>query len=80
MQKQQEEIIKLLQNRLSSLSDVTFAYLFGLYSSGKVTSASDVDVTVYLKNEVDTFEEGLQVHHRLEIALHSDINLISYQF
>lgn len=76
MQKQQEDIIKLLQARLSSLSDVSFAYLFGSYASGKVTSASDIDVAVYLKSGVDTFEEGLQIHHRLEIALRRDIDLI----
>jgi len=65
-----------LKTILLSFDSVEFAYLFGSYATGLVSNYSDVDVAIYVKDGFDSFEVGLEVHHRLEVELLKEIDLV----
>ena len=54
---------------LSADPSVVFAYLFGSRATGKAHLKSDVDVAVYLRPDVDLFEERLRLMGVLQRAL-----------
>ena len=69
-----------MKNKLASIlqrmNEVQFAYLFGSYARGDEGERSDVDIAVYLTQEHNNFDTKLKVHHKLEISLHKEIDLI----
>jgi predicted nucleotidyltransferase len=71
---------KIMKNELISIlrkiDVVEFAYLFGSYARGDESEHSDVDVAVYLTQEHNNFDTKLKIHHKLEISLHKEIDLI----
>jgi len=58
------------------MNEVKFAYLFGSYARGDETPQSDVDLAIYLRKEDNNFDTKLKIHHKLEISLHKEIDLI----
>jgi predicted nucleotidyltransferase len=69
-------LIVRLSDLLSSFDDIEFAYLFGSYVDGDISKHSDIDIAIYIKDSLDSFEVGLAIHHKLEIALGSKIDVV----
>lgn len=47
------DIIKICKDILIQYKEVTFAYLFGSYVRGTLRSDSDIDIAIYLSEEMD---------------------------
>ncbi len=71
-----EVLVTRLGKLLSGFDEVAFAYLFGSYVDESISKHSDVDVAIYVKDGHDTFDVGLKVHHKLEIALNQDVDVV----
>lgn len=69
-------IIQKLQQILSQTDEVLFAYLFGSYADGGYTQRSDIDIAIYLAKQYSDFDIKLKIHHKLEISLNKEIDLI----
>jgi predicted nucleotidyltransferase len=69
-------LFKKLKEMLTFFDDIEFAYLFGSYVDGDISKHSDIDIAIYIKDSLDSFEVGLAVHHKLEIALGSRIDVV----
>lgn len=65
-----------IKKLLSQMDEVQFAYLFGSYARGDYGQGSDIDIAVYLKEQYNDFDTKLKIHHKLEISLQRDIDLI----
>ncbi len=65
-----------LQKLLSEVDEVRFAYLFGSYARGDYDKRSDIDIAVYLKKGYNDFDTKLKIHHKLEVSLQKDVDLI----
>ena len=65
-----------IKKLLSQMDEVQFAYLFGSYARGDYGQGSDIDIAVYLKKQYNDFDTKLKIHHKLEISLQRDIDLI----
>jgi predicted nucleotidyltransferase len=61
---------------IATIDEIEFAYLFGSYAKNDQTQRSDIDIAVYLKKQYNNFDTKLKIHHKLEITLHKDIDLI----
>jgi len=72
-------MIKLdkLKDILSKFEEVEFAYLFGSYADGSFRDDSDVDIAIYIKDGYNIFDTKLKVHHKLEISLNNDIDIVA---
>ena len=57
---------------LGAETDVVFAYLYGSQATGRTRPRSDIDVAVYLRDGVDTFEARLRLIGVLERVLGTD--------
>ena len=66
----------LLTTLLSKMKEVRFAYLFGFYAKGDYSKRSDIDIAIYLKKEYNDFDTKLKIHHKLEVTLHKDVDLV----
>ena len=51
-------LLKDLEKELRRNPDIIFAYLFGSYGKGRIHPLSDVDIAVYLKENIDFFEKN----------------------
>ena len=71
MMKQEE-----IKNILNTFVEVEFAYLFGSYANLSADKNSDIDIAVYITPKYNDFDTKLKIHHKLEIALEKDIDLI----
>ena len=71
-----DELIARLGELLASFDEVEFAYLFGSYACGDTSKHSDIDIAIYIKEGLDSFEVGLAVHHKLEVALGREIDIV----
>ncbi|QOP42955.1 nucleotidyltransferase domain-containing protein [Sulfurimonas sediminis] len=67
-----DKIKKIIHN----INEIEFAYLFGSYAKNTQTDKSDIDIAVHVKEEYNNFDTKLKIHHKLEINLHKDIDLI----
>jgi len=56
--------------------EVKFAYLFGSQATGDTTALSDVDIAVYLDDEVNDLDKHLEIHHTLSKQLKKNVDLI----
>lgn len=65
-----------IKKLLSQMDEVQFAYLFGSYAKGDHDQRSDIDIAIYLKKKYNDFDTKLKIHHKLEISLQRDIDLI----
>jgi predicted nucleotidyltransferase len=52
------DIIKLAKGLKRSFPEILFAFLFGSARDGKVKKGSDIDIAVYLKNEMRAKSDG----------------------
>ncbi len=69
-------LIEKLQKLLSQMNEIQFAYLFGSYAKGDYNQRSDVDIAVYLTKQYNNFDTKLKIHHKLEVSLRKEIDLI----
>ncbi len=69
-------LIVKLKEILCSFDDVEFAYLFGSSVSNSTSAHSDVDIAIYVKDGFDSFDVGLKIHHKLEITLNKNIDVV----
>ena len=65
-----------LQTLISTIDEVEFAYLFGSYAKQTQTKKSDIDIAVYLRDKNNNFDTKLKIHHKLEITLKKEIDLV----
>jgi len=65
-----------IQKIIASMDEIEFAYLFGSYAKNTQTKTSDIDIAVYLKKQYNTFDTKLKIHHKLEITLNKEIDLV----
>ncbi len=68
-------MLNKLETYFKSLEDVSFAFLFGSYASGKAFKESDVDIAVYFK-EGYSFERVKKIWSDLEDLLRKDIDVV----
>lgn len=68
--------IEEIKNILLSLKEVKFAYLFGSYAKESTNQNSDIDIAIYINKNYNTFDSKLKIHHKLEIELHKEIDII----
>ena len=65
--------VKIL-NKINSLKDVSFAYLFGSYATNEQTEGSDIDIAVYLNSlSLDT---ELQITYEISKLTHKNIDIV----
>lgn len=55
--------------------DIIFAYIFGSYSRDSIRRNSDIDIAIYLKDSMDTYEY-LDMKMKLSEALKREVDLI----
>lgn len=61
-------------NKINSLKDVSFAYLFGSYATNEQTEGSDIDIAVYLNSlSLDT---ELQITYEISKLTHKNIDIV----
>ena len=67
-----EDMLPNTETYLRSRPDILFAYLFGGLARGKPLPLSDVDIAVYLRETVDSFEKKLEILGKLTDLLETD--------
>jgi predicted nucleotidyltransferase len=67
-----EDMLPKTETYLRSRPDILFAYLFGGLARGKPLPLSDVDIAVYLRETVDSFEKKLEILGKLTDLLETD--------
>ena len=67
-----EDMLPKAETYLQSRPDILFAYLFGGLARGKPLPLSDVDIAVYLRETVDSFEKKLEILGKLTDLLETD--------
>ena len=72
MQISKSNIIKKASEFFNQRNDVLFAYLFGSYAGNRATPRSDIDIAVYLGNEVYDSAKKMDLIHSLSIVLKED--------
>ena len=72
MQIDTSTIIERASEYFNQRNDVLFAYLFGSYAGNRATSLSDIDIAVYLVNEVYDSTQKMDLVHSLSMALNED--------
>lgn len=48
--------INKCKNILMKHDKIVFAYIFGSYAKGNIREDSDIDIAIYLKDNIDTYE------------------------
>jgi len=71
----QLDIIKNCRNILIEYEIIVFAYVFGSYVSGKLRNDSDIDIAIYLNNQMST-DEYLDLKMKLTTASKREVDLI----
>jgi predicted nucleotidyltransferase len=64
---------KLIQ-KMNSMDNILFAYLFGSYAENKADVHSDVDIAVYMKDI--SLDNQLEVNFELSKLLKKDVDLV----
>ena len=72
MQIDTSTIIERASEYFNQRNDVLFAYLFGSYAGNGATSLSDIDIAVYLVNEVYDSTKKMNLVHSLSMVLNED--------
>ncbi len=68
--------INTLKTILNTFEELEFAYLFGSYAIDKADEHSDVDIAIFIKQGYNLFDTKLKVHHKLEISLNKEVDII----
>lgn len=70
-------LLKNLEKGLRKNPDIIFAYVFGSYGKGETHPLSDVDIAIYLKENMDFFEKKLEILDKvIELLGTEEIDLI----
>ena len=69
------DIIEKCKNLLMRYEYIIFAYIFGSYAKGKMRANSDIDIAVYLDQEIDT-ETYLEIKMLLSDICEREVDLI----
>ncbi len=67
-----QSLLPKAQAFLQSRSEICFAYLFGSLVRGKPSPLSDVDIAIYLSENVDPYEKKLEILGKLIDLLETD--------
>lgn len=69
------DTINKCKDILMKYEDIIFAYVFGSYANGNVREDSDIDIAIYLKDNIDTYEY-LDMKMKLSEALRREVDLV----
>lgn len=69
--------IKQIKKILENINEIKFAYLFGSYANKTNNEYSDIDIAVYIDENYNHFDAQLKIHHKLEVKLNKEIDVIS---
>lgn len=69
------DIIKKCKDILIEYEDIIFAYIFGSYAKDNIRKDSDIDIAIYLKDNIDTYEY-LDMKMELLEALKREVDLV----
>lgn len=69
------DIIKNCIDILIEYESIVFAYVFGSYVSGKLRNDSDIDIAIYLSDEMPT-DEYLDLKMKLTTVFKREVDLI----
>ena len=61
-------------DKLSSIENISFAYLFGSYSKNQQTQNSDIDIAIYLN--ANSLDIELQINYELSKLLKKDVDIV----
>ncbi len=50
------DTINKCRDILIKYEDIIFAYIFGSYAKDNIRKNSDIDIAIYLKDNIDTYE------------------------
>jgi len=64
----------ILTQKLQTLPNVAFAYLFGSYADGSQKASSDVDVALFL--HTTDLDSQLQINYELSKFLKKDVDIL----
>jgi len=64
----------IIINKLVSMDNVSFAYLFGSYAKDQQTPNSDIDVAIYLNTYC--LDKELQINYELSKLLKKDVDIV----
>jgi uncharacterized protein len=71
-----QELLKQIKDIVKDIKEVEFAYLFGSYATSSNTTNSDIDIAIFVKEGVSLLDTHLSVHHKLEIQLKKEIDIV----
>lgn len=74
MQKATLNLKNIIINKLATMDEVNFAYLFGSYSKNEQTAKSDIDIALYLKDI--SLDVQLQINYELSKLLKKDVDIV----
>lgn len=69
------DTINKCKDILIKYEDIIFAYIFGSYAKDNIRKDSDIDIAIYLKDSIDTYEY-LDMKMKLSEALKREVDLI----
>ncbi len=69
------DTINKCKDILIKYEDIIFAYIFGSYAKDNIRKDSDIDIAIYLKDSIDTYEY-LDMKMKLSEALRREVDLI----
>ena len=64
----------IIINKLNTIENVSFAYLFGSYSKNQQTHNSDIDIAIYLHTY--SLDIELQINYELSKMLKKNIDIV----
>jgi len=64
----------VIMNKLASMDDILFAYLFGSYAKNQQTQNSDLDIAIYLNTY--SLDIELQINYELSKLLKKDVDIV----
>jgi predicted nucleotidyltransferase len=69
------DIIKKCKSILMDYEDIIFAYIFGSYVQGRMRKDSDIDIAIYLKNDMD-IQTYLDIKMQLSDSCRKEVDLV----
>ena len=69
------DIIKNCRDILIKYEAIIFSYIFGSFAKDNIRKDSDIDIAIYLKNNIDTYE---YLHMKMELSevLKREVDLV----
>ena len=69
------DIIRKCKSILMDYEDIIFAYIFGSYVQGRMRKDSDIDIAIYLKNDMD-IQTYLDIKMQLSDSCRKEVDLV----